>query len=398
MHRLWLLSAAVVLFFNGASLGTQHLVRAGEAWENLGPRLKPGDEILLLSGRHKPAVLDNVRGTIERPIIIRSLDPKNPAIIAAKRYGIRLFGVDHVRLSDITITGATIHGLSLEGPPAVSPSDPDARPAPMTGHVRISGITVNDTGPRGLRHAISIKWLANVEIDGCRVNGWAGSGIEIIGCEDVKITECHLEGSPDHQEMSGIRVRAASRQVQIKACTFVDTGDQGVCVGGNSKPGDLREGLSPTAEPGSAFEAFRVRISRCIFRGGQCAVAYVNSVETMTRHCTIVRPRRAVLSIRHEQQDPRFSGNDRCTFGSNLITWQPGDVTAFAHVGQGADASGLNLEQNLWWSSDLAAVMGALGTFPGTIQFPQVTDLDPALDENLRPTVVAAELFGDGAP
>jgi hypothetical protein len=395
MRGRLLAMTAVLLIGAEAVHATQHLVSAGENWQSIGPRLRPGDEIILMPGVHKPVTLTGARGEPDRPIIIRGLDPNNPPTIEAGRFGINLPDAMHVKIKDIVITGASVNGLAINTGIGGSPSE-EIEPAP-TSHITLENITINETGPAGslpTRHAMHIRHASNVEIVGCRFRGWNGSAIEIIGGREVRIRDCTFEGTDDRTQESGVRIRGNSDRVKVEACRFENAGDQGVCIGGASDPEEFSPPLADDAEVGSLTEASWVIVRRCVFRGGLCAIAFVNADRSTVRNCTILRPKRAVVSIRHDQEDTRFRGSSRCAFGNNLITWEPGDLTELLHLGAGAELDSVSLEQNLWWSTDLSATLASLGAFPETMALPQVMNVNPLLDESLRPTAEAAAQFG----
>jgi hypothetical protein len=265
------------------AIATQHLVAAGEDWSLLDSRLKPGDEILLMPGTHRAVTLENARGTSDRPIVIRPADPAQPVTIEADRYGLRLLGPRHVQIADVIITGATIHGLSLEGKKtsareAAAGEGESAR----CGSVTLRHVAVLDTGPRGLRHGVRIEQLDDVRILGCRVEGWAGSGIEIVACSDVLIEDCAFSGKEDFTQLSGVRLRAGSQGIRLNRCRFQASGDQGVCIGGESKMDEFARPPAADAEPESLFEAIEVEVLRCTFRDGLCAVGWSTAA---TRRC-----------------------------------------------------------------------------------------------------------------
>ncbi len=393
MSRVPALTALLMaIFMTGAAGATQHLVRPGENWEVVDGRLKPGDEIILLSGNHRPGTLRNAQGTAELPITMRGLDPENPPLIEADRYGIRLVDPRHVVISDLRITGATINGILIDGGAGASRAHDKAT---TPGRVTLTRLTVTANGPRntdGQRHAIHLRHLEEVGIDSCRVEGWVGTGLEIVACRNVRVVASTFIGLPAFVQRSGIRARAGSDRVRIETSRFRNTGDQGVCIGARSKPDDFA--ALPEKDSGPRFEASRVHVQRCIFEDSLSAVAFVNTEHSFARNCTIVRPRRAVMSVRHEQKDPAFGGVHRCAFGNNLVVWEPGDLTMITHVGPDADASLLLIEQNLWWSPGLAGALEGLGGFVGEQAFPQIIDVDPGLDDAFRPTAEAAAGFG----
>jgi hypothetical protein len=89
---------------------------------------------------------------------------------------------------------------------------------------------------------------------------------------------------------------------------------------------------------------------------------------------------------------------DNCAFSANLVVWEPGDIRTFTHVTPGVVAEDVMfLDQNLWWSSDLAEKLPRLGAFPGRIQRPQLTTVDPRLRHG-RPTAPEASRFGASGP
>jgi hypothetical protein len=375
----------------------QHIVRAGTDWSLLAGKVKPGDEIVLLPGEHRGVTLESIHGTVEQPIVIRSVDADHIAVIKADLYGIRLRNPRHVEIRDLKITDAKINGIVLEGRAKGAAAEEEASADPP-GHVTIRNVAVLNTGPEGLRHAIDVERLSHVTIRDCRISAWAGSGIEIIASSNVTVRDTGFSGRENFTQLSGVRVRAGSERVFVDRCTFIDAGDQAVCIGGESEMEDFRPAPAEDAQPGTLYEAAHVQVTRCIMVRGRSAVAFVNCRHASVRNCTIVRPQRAVFSIRNEQTDPRFGGTRQSSIGSNLIVWKPGDVEMITHLAGGADVSGISLEQNLWWSPQLAEKRDELGPFPGVSQFPQLTNVDPKLGDDLQPQDPQAELFGAKAP
>lgn len=188
--------------------------------------------------------------------------------------------------------------------------------------------------------------------------------------------------------------------MQITGCRFREVGDQGVCIGGGSRFEEFASRPGEDAKAGTLFEAARVQVRRCLFQGSRCAVALVNCERSLVRNCTIHRPTRAIMSFRREQEDGRFGDVRYCAFGSNLVVWKAEDITQVAHLGPNMDASavGIDLEDNFWWCGDAARTAAALEGLPGNELFPQVTELAPKLDEELRPTEERAKPFGAHAP
>ena len=249
----------------------QILVAPGQAWEDIALRAKPGDEIILMPGIHRPATIENLTGTKRRPIIIRGLDANNPSTIDAKTYGIRLVRPRHIILSDLIIEGAMINGILIDNsaPPGNARNpDPENDQAEPFGNITIRNVHVVRTGVIGQRHAIFLIGMANIHIEACRISGWAGSGIEIVGCTDITIEESKFTGLKDFAQLSGIRIRAGSTNVEVSTSRFENCGLSGVCVGGASNLNEFFPKPDPNAQKGSIYEARQVKIDRNSFLGG----------------------------------------------------------------------------------------------------------------------------------
>ena len=121
----------------------QYLVGPGDNWKHIAPSLRPGDEIILMPGRHKSCVLQGIQGTGKRPIVIRGLTPDKPSLIVAKAEGLRLVGVKHVIIKDVVISGARINGISVL--PSLEPGA--TRDGPWKSHLTLQNVTIERTGP-----------------------------------------------------------------------------------------------------------------------------------------------------------------------------------------------------------------------------------------------------------
>jgi hypothetical protein len=380
----------------------QHLVKGGDDWEKLAARIRPGDEIILMPGRHLDADFDQLIGTSKKPIVIRAADEKNPPIIEAQREGIRIKKASFVTIRDLTIVGGTVSGITLgdgieparmaakagNGEEFVPPPQPGAGDAAQEalGGVLIRNVTIAKVGPRGQRHAISVSGLEGVRIEECLIEGWGGSGVEIIACRDVSISRCQFRGLRDHGQMHGIRVRAGSERVHIERCRFENAGERVICLGGAS---DLEEFRTP-----QSFEAARVNVERCIILGGGCTVTYLHADDCVVRSNTIVGPKHCVMALLHEQKDPRFTAGNRNVFGINIAVWEPGTLRTLAEISPKADVSKFVLEENIWWSGETRDKIEKLGPLPGKHQMPQRLDLDPQLNAELKPGEPSLQGFG----
>lgn len=383
----WVLLAAcgfaLTCAMHSRALGVQHLIRPGDDWQSLESRLRPGDEIILMPGNHRAASFDRIAGSPKRPIVIRGADPANPATIEAGREGLRIKSPAHVVIRNLIVSGATVSGINLE-----APEDGAA------GHVRIENVRISKTGPRGLRHALSLRNLTNVQVKDCLIEGWGGSAVEIITCTEVVIEGCTFKGLDDHAQQVGVRVRALSSAVEINDCRFDQAGTIAVAMGAASHARDLPSAKIEAAKDGSLAEATNVRVQRCSIIGSQCGVAFVNAQDCAVRNTAFVRQKRCVLALGAEHTDARFTPGGRNAFARNVVVWEPGDLQRLAEVGPLVDPSKFILDANLWWSTQSGEERVKLGPLPGKEILPQVYDVDPSLDDFQRVTAAAADGFG----
>ena len=357
--------------------GKQQLVRAGHDWGRVAQRAEPGNEIILMPGKHLSATLSDIAGTEEQPIVIRGVDPRHPVEIDCDLYGIRLRNCRHIRLENITISGARIAGILIEGEASAPTHSSTAQ------SITLRNVHINETGPSGQRHAVHIRHADDVRIESSTISGWAGSGIEAVAVHGLVIQDCVLQGTDTCTQTNGIRLRGGTRNVRIVRTVVRDAGDHGICIGGASRENEVRTPPEGEAIANSRMEASSVEITDCLIEGGRCSVAFVHAADVHVHRSTLLRPRQVVVSIRRDREGDSADAVARSTFGDNIIAWQPGDLEAFLHIGRSANTDGLELTQNLWWGGDASAVQ-ALGPFPGKVIFPQQTDVDPELDADGR--------------
>ena len=407
MNKPWiwqLLSVAVAAHFCvGSASARQHLVSPGQDWQQLAAQLQPGDQIILMPGIHRTATLDRLTGSRRRPITIRGLDPKQPSIINASRYGLVLHRPQHVVIENLKIIGATISGLvidDLDTTTVRNPKEPEpATPRePWPANLLIRNLWVTNTGPEGKRHAVLLAGLRDVRIHNVHIEGWGGSAFEVIGCHEVSLESCRFIAKDGYTQLNAIRVRAGSERVNIIKSHFEGIAEAVVVLGGMSKLREFRPSLAADAEPGTRHEARFVQIRRCTFVGGACPIVLAHCDDALMRNNTFIRPRHTVLCTVTKHTDRRIGPTRRAIFGGNLLVWEPGDLTQFVVVAVADDAESFVFQESLWWSRETLQQRARLGELPGLGQMPQINDVDPKLDEQLRPTEPRAANFGAMSP
>ncbi|TVQ50970.1 MAG: right-handed parallel beta-helix repeat-containing protein [Phycisphaerales bacterium] len=381
--------------------GIQHLISPGDHWADLADRLRPGDQIILMPGRHRPAHFDDLQGTANRPITIRGLSRSHPSTIEAQREGIRLRRCQHIEIRDLTITGATVSGIEV-----VDDAPERVGAEPYESHITIRNVRVLNTGPTGRRHAVRLKGIADVTVKDSHFEAWGGSAVAIIGCHRVTITDCTMVGRENFGQLNAVQARAGSSAVRIENCTIRDAGLTAIALGGVSDPVEFRPALQDedgsTGSRSLRYELDQVSVRQNLIQGGESAIAFINVSRAIVRHNTILAPSEWVYVVSDEREDPRLGSIDRCQFGSNLITWPAGTLDRLTAVGANGSPRGLTVEENLWWAEpneDGPKPDPILSEPPaGMLQFQQRVDVDPRLDEKHRPQTPEAQIFGRNAP
>jgi hypothetical protein len=410
--RKFLTMIAAALALATPVFAKQHLVRPGDDWAKLAPKLSAGDELILMPGRQRPAALEGLQGSEQRPIVIRGVSAQSPATIFADRYGLELRRCQHVIVQDLIISGATIAGVLVNDdrkqPVAEADNAAEARhtsAARWPAHVTIRRVTIERTGPDGSRDALHLADVELIKVEQCEFAGWGGAAVAVVACANVSIAESRFKALEHHGQHAGIQIRAGSEAVSVNRCRFDRCGEYGVIVGGASGLGEFRPPLpaaEETAKTGPFFEAQQIEVDRCTFNGIACPLALLHCTQVQLRNNLLWQPTAAVLSFSSPQEDARLSRAGRAWFSNNVIVGDLCALPAIAAVQAPADVSQFEMGENLWWcdkpcpeSGPCSAVVQAA---PGQSSTLQLTDIDPKLNSALHVTAPQAEGFGPDAP
>ena len=196
----------------------QHLINPGDDWASKVDKIRPGDEIVLMPGRHRAASFDRLVGTAGATITIRGASPAKPSIIAAQLDGIRIKEAAHIVIKDLQIVGGAASGIwiaAAQGSDDATGSTPPPMPdEPITAvkpksvrasDIYIDNVAISKVGPRGQRHGIYLCGFTDARLNAIRIEGWGGSAIELVACEDVVIMRGVFRGLKDHSQYCGIR-------------------------------------------------------------------------------------------------------------------------------------------------------------------------------------------------
>ncbi len=381
---LWLVLLGLL---TGGAQATQHLVSPGQDWARLIDRVRPGDEIILMPGPHRPASFQGLHGTAEEPIIIRGFSEEHPGLIAAQSFGLHLSRPKHVILQDLIVTGARGNGINID-----DQAQNEGIGEPWVADLLIRRVKVQRTGPAGNTDGIKLSGLRNVRLQHCTIEGWGGSAIDMVGCQDVTIEASIFRGLREHAQSSGVQMKGGSARIRVLSCRFENAGLRAVNLGGSTDLRYFRPPVVIDAPVDSQFEAEDVTVEQSIIIGSDCAVAFVNARRATVRNNTIVNPRMWVFRVLQETRDPRFGPSEGGTIGGNLIVWEAEKLNELVNVGPNTRANAMRYEENIWWSPDIRPLQ--LDRLPGESLLPQVV-IDPGLNADFMPT--NPDSFGFGA-
>jgi hypothetical protein len=292
--------------------------------------------IRLAPGNYAPGVrVVGLTGREQRPVVIEAEDPRRPPVFRGGAYALHLVDCAYVTLRGLTVTGCTGNGINVDdGGTVDSPAH----------HIVLEGITVLDTGPRGNRDAIKLSGVDDFVVRRCRVKGWGGSAIDMVGCHRGVVEDCSFQGAPGFSQASGVQMKGGSRDIVVRGCFFDDAGQRAVNIGGST-------GLEFFRPRDARFEAENVVVAGNRFTKGMACVAFVNARNAHVHHNTMHLPVKWFLRILQETTGERFPACRQGIVERNLFV-SDRRVRAPVNVGPGTAPETFVLARNAWFSAD----------------------------------------------
>ena len=348
----------------------QFLIQPGQVWQHLVADIRPGDEVVLAAGFHSGQLITGLRGTAERPVIIRSRDPV-PAALAASGPGFVLRDPQFVIIEHVLFLNPERAALTIEG------SRPD-----WPAGVLVRGCSVQGSRAAQGQDAIRMASVTDVTLDTIRIEEWADCAVEADSASRVIVSALTTVGNGPHSRGTAVRVRGRSTDIRIERCAFNDVSGAAVEIG--------MEPDSPEATEGTPSN---VVIERCIFTAPGSALRVHAASGVLLAHATVSEPRRAIYEL------PGSGPIAKVRIADCLTSWTPGTLARFCTHGVGVKESAVTLGHNLWWSRELPDAFPAIGRPFGTAQGTQVFTADPDLDPaTFQPRNKHVTAFGALAP
>jgi len=341
---------------------------------------RPGTTIRIAAGEYRGGVYqDNLHGTREAPITIEAADPKNPPVFRGGNGGWHLSDCSYLVMRNLQLTGHAINGLNID--------DGGTYDTP-THHLFIEGLRITDIGPRGNHDPIKLSGVDDFTVRRCRIEGWGGQGVDMVGCHRGAIEQCSFRGKENCTQTAGVQAKGGTSEVVIRRCLFDHAAARGVNIGGST-------GLQFFRPRGVKYEAKDITVEGCVFVGNQAPVAYVGVDGAIVRFNTIVHPDKWVARILQETTESGFAPCRNGRFENNLIVFKRASVNTFVNVGPNTQPDSFAFAKNLWYCDDrpaasrpqlpVAETGGVYGVDPKHSQ---------AKTSPFKPTNVQAAAFG----
>ncbi len=298
--------------------------------------LKAGDHLKLRGGNYRGGLtLTGIKGTIDRPVIIEALDPDSRPVFRGGSFSCHLVCCSHVTLKGLVARDFPGNGINVD--------DGGNRGLGSTG-VILEDLTITGTSGQGNHDAIKLSGLDEFKVIHCLVEGWGGSGVDMVGCHNGVIENCFFKGLPDSDEQSGVQAKGGSSRITIRNNFFQNTGHRGVNVGGST-------GLPYFRPKDARFEGEEIQVHNNLFSGGMAAVAFVNANRCSVRRNLIVFPEKWVFRVLQESRGERFPPCQKGMFQENVVVYDR-RVRIGVNVGSGTDPDSFKLDGNRWYSND----------------------------------------------
>lgn len=295
--------------------------------------LKPGDELLIEPGIYNGGFgARGIQGTKANPIIISGKDPENPPVFSGRGEAIKLSNAVYLKLKNLSIHNFTGNGINIDdGGHLEEPSH----------HIIIENISIKEIGPKGNHDAIKLSGVDDVIIRGCHIEGWGGSGIDMVGCHQGIIENCQFVGTPGYRTKNAVQIKGGSLNILVQGTGFMNCGERAINIGGSTGAAYFRP---QTVD----YEVKNVIIAGNKFIGGKAQVAWVTSQDTYVHHNIFYLPEKFVGRILQETKDKRFKPSQKGLFEANLVVTDD-RLRTFFNVGRHTDPESFAFSGNAWY-------------------------------------------------
>jgi hypothetical protein len=293
-----------------------------------------GTIILITPGDYAGGIfLKQVIGTAKAPILISGSDPVHHPLFLGKGEGVKLSSCAYVKLVGLTFRGFPNNGVHID-----DGGGDENRPSH---HILLEKLTVLDTGPQGNNDALKMSGVKDFIVRDCHFEGWGGSGIDLVGCQNGVIEGCQFIGVTGCRTKNAIQIKGGSSSILVQTSFFQNAGERGVMIGGATGPQFFRP---QTAD----YEAKDIVVAGNRFVEGESQIAWVTSRDSHVHHNIFYLPGKWLGRIQQESKDQRFKPCQGGLFENNLIV-ADSRVTVFFGSSEGTDPASFTFRRNAWY-------------------------------------------------
>ena len=295
------------------------------------------DTILLAPGEYTGGIyIRDISGRTDAPIIIRGADPNNPPVFSeGGSQAIHMADCSYITLADIVVRGYPGNGINIDdGGTFETPAH----------NIVLNNITILDTGPKGNRDALKMSGVDEFVVKNCRFEGWGGSGIDMVGCHNGKITDCTFVGKEGYSQSNGVQLKGGTSKVIVEKCLFRNAGHRSINLGGSTGLQYFRPGVDD-------YEATDIMVAGNRFIGSMSPLAWVTAKGGHVHHNTIILPEKWILRILQETKDAKFKPCHGGIFENNLILYNS-KVDVFVNIGPQTAPQTFRFRNNAWHQVD----------------------------------------------
>ncbi len=334
MHTKWQWVLIWLMTWTVTGHAEVEVVSTRQAFIKALSQAEPGTIIQLAPGTYESEIeIKDLKGTAAAPIVLMAQDPGNRPLFKGGRFGLHLIRCDYVILRKLRVTGASSNGINIDdGGNTRSPAH----------HIMLDNLDVSETGPTGNRDGIKLSGLDYFLVRNCRVTGWGGSAIDMVGCRRGVVEGCHFEGREGFSQSNALQMKGGSRDLMVVGNTFRDVGHRSINIGGHT-------GLPFFRPSAGDYEATRIEVAGNEFHGSIAPIAWATAKGGYVHHNDFLYPEKWVMRILQENDQPSFAPSQGGRFENNVIIYDR-RVSVQVNIGPGTAPETFLFRNNYWQS------------------------------------------------
>lgn len=336
--RLILLTGLLVLLLSQSAMSQTVTVNTRDQIVKAVQQAKPGTTVLIAPGTYQGGLnFNGLQGEQNKPITLAAADKENPPVFKGRNSCFHLTDPAFVELHNLILTDARGNGINID--------DGGSYDSPAH-HVVLRGLTVRDVGPDGNRDGIKLSGLDHFRVENCTIERWgsSGSGIDMVGCHDGRVTGCTFRHRGD-TDGSGVQTKGGSTDIVIQWCRFKNAGGRSINIGGST-------GLPYFRPKVDGYEAKDIAVEDCTFIGSSAPICFVGVDGAVVKYNTIYRPGRYVVRILQESRGSQFVPCRNGVFSNNVIAFRSDETRGATNIGTGTEPDTFKFASNHWYCID----------------------------------------------